>query len=291
MKTRISVLGMGRMGSALARAFLKQGYETTVWNRTKSKCEPLSTLGARIASTVPDAVAAAEIIVVNVSDYVTGDALMRPDNIASALRGKLLVQLTSGSPRQARETAAWAQQHGIQYLDGAIMATPNLIGEPDCTILYSGPSDLFENYKPVLLALGGNAVHVGSDVGHASALDSALLAVMWGALFGMLQGVAICEAEELRLDAYISYLKPILPQVDGWVIDTVKRIEDRRFAGDEETLATVDSHYGALQHLLELCKERGIKRVVPEAFDELFQAVINAGHGQDDFAVLNKFMR
>jgi 3-hydroxyisobutyrate dehydrogenase-like beta-hydroxyacid dehydrogenase len=291
MKTRISVLGMGRMGSALARAFLKQGYETTVWNRTKSKCEPLSTLGARIASTVPDAVTAAEIIVVNVSDYVTGDALMRPDNIASALRGKLLVQLTSGSPRQARETAAWAQQHGIQYLDGAIMATPNLIGEPDCTILYSGPSDLFENYKPVLLALGGNAVHVGSDVGHASALDSALLAVMWGALFGMLQGVAICEAEELRLDAYISYLKPILPQVDGWVIDTVKRIEDRRFAGDEETLATVDSHYGALQHLLELCKERGIKRVVPEAFDELFQAVINAGHGQDDFAVLNKFMR
>jgi 3-hydroxyisobutyrate dehydrogenase-like beta-hydroxyacid dehydrogenase len=225
------------------------------------------------------------------SDYVTGDALMRPDNIASALRGKLLVQLTSGSPRQARETAAWAQQHGIQYLDGAIMATPNLIGEPDCTILYSGPSDLFENYKPVLLALGGNAVHVGSDVGHASALDSALLAVMWGALFGMLQGVAICEAEELRLDAYISYLKPILPQVDGWVIDTVKRIEDRRFAGDEETLATVDSHYGALQHLLELCKERGIKRVVPEAFDELFQAVINAGHGQDDFAVLNKLMR
>jgi 3-hydroxyisobutyrate dehydrogenase-like beta-hydroxyacid dehydrogenase len=291
MKTRISVLGMGRMGSALARAFLKQDYETTVWNRTKSKCQPLSTLGARIASTVPDAVAAAEIIVVNVSDYVTGDALMRPDNIASALRGKLLVQLTSGSPRQARETAAWAQQHGIQYLDGAIMATPNLIGEPDCTILYSGPSDLFENYKPVLLALGGNAVHVGSDVGHASALDSALLAVMWGALFGMLQGVAICEAEELRLDAYISYLKPILPQVDGWVIDTVKRIEDRRFAGDEETLATVDSHYGALQHLLELCKERGIKRVVPEAFDELFQAVINAGHGQDDFAVLNKFMR
>ena len=62
-------------------------------------------------------------------------------------------------------------------------------------------------------------------------------------------------------------------------------------AGDEATLATVDSHYGALRHLLELCKERGIKRAVPDAFDELFQAAIKAGHGQDDFAVLSKFTR
>jgi hypothetical protein len=68
-------------------------------------------------------------------------------------------------------------------------------------------------------------------VGNASALDSALLVVMWGALFGALQGVAICEAEELRLDAYMSYLRPVLAQVNGRMVDTVKRIEDRRFAG------------------------------------------------------------
>jgi len=133
--------------------------------------------------------------------------------------------------------------------------------------------------------------HVGSDVGHASALDSALLVVMWGSLFGALQGVAICEAEGLGLDAYMSYLKPVLPQVNGWVMDTVKRIEDGRLAGDEATLATLDSHYGALRHLLELCKERGIPHAVPDAFEQAFQAAIKAGHAQDDFAVLNKFMR
>ena len=291
MKRRIAILGTGRMGSALARAFLKQGHETSVWNRTKSKCEPLAALGAQVAPSVQDAVVAAEIIVVNVNDYVTSDALLREDDTTKALRGKLLVQLTSGSPRQAREMAAWAEQNDINYLDGAIMATPNLIGAPECTILYSGPSDLFEEHKLVLDALGGNPVFVGSDVGHASALDSALLVVMWGALFGALQGVAICEAEELRLAAYMSYLKPVLPQVDGWVIDTVKRIQEGRLTGDEATLATLDSHYGAFQHLLELCKERGIHPAVPEAFDALFQAAIKAGHGQDDFAVLNKFMR
>jgi NADPH-dependent reductive aminase-like protein/6-phosphogluconate dehydrogenase-like protein len=150
---------------------------------------------------------------------VTCERLLRSDGVTKGLRGKLLVQLTSGSPKQAREIAAWARQHEIQYLDGAIMATPNLIGGPECTILYSGPRNLFEKYQPVLLALLGNSVHVGSAVGNATALDSALLVVMWGALFGALQGVAICEAEELRLDAYMSYLRPVLAQVNGWVVD------------------------------------------------------------------------
>jgi 3-hydroxyisobutyrate dehydrogenase-like beta-hydroxyacid dehydrogenase len=79
-----------------------------------------------------------------VNDYVTSERLLRSGGLTKGLRGKLLVQLTSGSPKQAREMAAWARQHEIQYLDGAIMATPNLIGGPECTILYSGPGHLFE---------------------------------------------------------------------------------------------------------------------------------------------------
>jgi 3-hydroxyisobutyrate dehydrogenase-like beta-hydroxyacid dehydrogenase len=133
MRSRVSILGTGRMGSALARAFLKQGHETSVWNRTKSKCEPLAVVGAQVAPSVEDAVAAADIIVINVNEYVTSDALLGEDGVTKALHGKLLVQLTSGTPKQANETAEWAGQNGIQYLDGAIMATPNFIGEPECT--------------------------------------------------------------------------------------------------------------------------------------------------------------
>jgi 3-hydroxyisobutyrate dehydrogenase-like beta-hydroxyacid dehydrogenase len=83
VKPSITILGTGRMGSALARTFLKQGYTTTVWNRTRSKCQPLAELGAQIAPSVLDAVAA-EVIVVNVTDYVTSDRLLRPDDVTKA---------------------------------------------------------------------------------------------------------------------------------------------------------------------------------------------------------------
>jgi 3-hydroxyisobutyrate dehydrogenase-like beta-hydroxyacid dehydrogenase len=100
MKPRISVIGTGRMGSALVKAFLKQGYPVDIWNRTKSRSEPLAALGARIATTVQDAVTAAEVVVVNVNDYVTSNRLLRSDDLTKGLRGKLLVQLASGSPRK-----------------------------------------------------------------------------------------------------------------------------------------------------------------------------------------------
>lgn len=291
MKPAIAVIGVGRMGSALVSAFLKQGYTVDIWNRTRAKCEPLAAQGARIAATVRDAVAAADLVVVNVSDYGASDALLRPDEVTRALRGKVLVQLTSGSPSQAREQATWAQQHGIPYLDGAIMGTPDFIGQPGGTLLYSGPSELFEQARPVLLALGGNTQHVGSDVGHAAALDSALLVTLWGQLFGVLQGVAVCEAERIPLDTFLGYVKATAPVVEAGVTDLVTRVQQRRFAADATTLATLEVHAGALHHLLELCKERGLHRAVPEAFDQLFQSAIRAGHGQDDFAALTQFMR
>ncbi|MCP3140397.1 NAD(P)-dependent oxidoreductase [Pyxidicoccus xibeiensis] len=290
MKPGIAVLGAGRMGSALIKAFLKQGYRTAIWNRTRARSEPLAALGACIAPSVKDAVADAEVVVVNVIDYAASDALLRTEEVTQALRGKVLVQLTSGSPKQAREAAEWARAHDIHYLDGAIMGTPDFIGQPGATILYAGPSEPFEKYKPVFLALGGNAQYVGRDVGHASALDSSLLVVMWGAMFGALQATAICEAEGIPLGAFREYLKPVMPVVDGAVDDTVTRIQQRQFSG-ETSLATLEAHHVAFEHLLELTREHGIHSAVPDAFEQLFQAAIRAGQGREDFAVLSTFMR
>lgn len=291
MKPQVAILGTGRMGSALARAFIQQGHTTHVWNRTIRRSEPLAALGAQVAATVRAAVEAADVVVAIVHDYAASDRLLHPEEVARALRGKLLVQLASGSPRQAREAAAWARRHDIQYLDGAIMATPNFIGAPECTILYSGAQALFDATRPVLEALGGNSVHVGEDPGHASVLDSALLVSMWGEMFGVLQAAAVCEAEGFALTALMEHVKALRPVVDGANADFMARIGQGRFAGDETTLASVAAHHGALHHLLELCEAHAIDRSVPAAFAGLLERAIAAGHAQDDFAVLHTLMR
>lgn len=290
MKRSIAVVGTGRMGSALARALLAEGHRTTVWNRTRDKAEPLAALGAVIASSVLDAVSAAEIIIVNVSDYAATADILRDAAVASAIRGKLIVELTSGTPHGAREVADWCARHGASYLDGAIMATPDFIGTDAGTILISGQSQAFQENDTVFRALGGNVQHVGQDPGRANALDSALLALMWGALFGALNAIAVCQAEEIELSELGSQWTATAPVVEGLVTDLIKRTNAGRFASDEETLSSIAIHHSSFQHLLELMDARGIDRSVVDGYGFIFQRAIAAGQVHGDFAALSQFL-
>ncbi|RWO43157.1 MAG: NAD(P)-dependent oxidoreductase [Mesorhizobium sp.] len=290
MKLSITVIGTGRMGSALAGSLLQSGYPTTVWNRTRQKTDPLARLGAIVAPSVEEAVNAGEIIIVNVSDHEATKALLHSDAIASAIRGKLIVELTSGTPNGAREAAEWYREHGASYLDGAIMATPDYIGTDAGTILLAGPRAAFDTNRDVFRALGGNVQHVGEEPGRANALDSALLAIMWGALFGTLHAIAVSQAEEIELGELARQWSATAPVIDGLVTDLIKRTSAGRFASDNETLSSISAHHGAMQHLLELMQFREIDRSIVDGYDAIFKRTIAAGHLHDDFAALSQFL-
>lgn len=290
MKLAIAVLGTGRMGSALARALLGAGHEVTVWNRTPAKAEALAALGATVAPSVAEAVAAGAVVIVNVSDYDATAALLREAGVARALEGKLVVELTSGTPQGAREAGGWAAAQGAAYLDGAIMATPDFIGTEAGTILFAGPGQAFEANKPLFLALGGNVQHVGEDAGLANALDSALLGLMWGALFGTLNAIAVSQAEGVALGVLGRLWQTLMPVIDGQVADLIKRNETGRLASDEQSFASIATHYHAFEHLLAVMQARKIDLGVILGQDSLFRRALAAGQGEDDFAALSRFM-
>lgn len=291
MNQHITVLGTGRMGSVLALALLAKGFTVTVWNRTASKAEALAAKGLRVATSVEAAVAAADVVIGNVSDYVVSDTLTRPATVTKALRGKLFVQLATGTPRQAREGAAWAREHGVHYLDGAIMATPDFIATPGCTIVYSGAKDLYDRHAEIFAALGGNALHVGNEIGHANALDAAILIVLWGAQLGAWHGAAICEAEAFPLDAFASSLGATMPVFDGALKDAIMRIATRRFAADATTAASVDICGASARLIDDISKEHGIHRGLTSALDTIFRRAHDRGHGADDLASAYQSMR
>ena len=290
MERSITVIGTGRMGSALVHSLLRSGYRTTVWNRTRHKTDPLVKLGAAVAPSVLEAVNESEIIIVNVSDYAATKALLRSDPIAAVIRGKLIVELTSGTPGGAREAAEWCTEHGACYLDGAIMATPDFIGTEAGTILISGAVEAFDSNSDVFRALGGNVQHIGEEPGRANALDSALLALMWGALFGTLHAIAVCQAEEIELGELARQWTATAPVVDGLVADLIKRARAGRFASDDETLSSISAHHGSLQHLLELMQSRKIDRSVVNGYDAIFKRAIAEGYLEGDFAALSQFL-
>ncbi|WP_370414314.1 NAD(P)-dependent oxidoreductase [Streptomyces fradiae] len=277
-KQNVTVIGLGRMGTALAAAFLDAGHPTTVFNRSPGKAEPLVARGARRAATVAEAVAASELVVVCVLDYPAVRALLDP--VAAALRGKTLVNLTSGSPEQARAEAEWAAGHGIGYLDGGVMTTPPGIGDSANMILYAGAPELLATHRPALAVLG-DPVDLGPDAGLASLYDAGLLGLMWSVFGGWLHATALTGADGVRAEDFTAIAVRWLRTVAWFLTSYAGQIDAGEYPGDD---ATLDIQAVAIGHLLHAAEARGVDNRLPELHLAMMKDAVAAGHGADSYA-------
>jgi 3-hydroxyisobutyrate dehydrogenase-like beta-hydroxyacid dehydrogenase len=284
----VSIIGLGAMGAALARALMRGGHGVVVWNRTPARAEPLVHEGATLAADAAAAVAASPVAIVCVDDYeVTRDILSAPA-VRAALSGRVLVQLSTGTPNDARAGARWAQENGVEYLDGAILAYPDQMGTPDAALLVAGPSSTFERCEPLLRSLAGGLTHVGEQIGAASALDCAALSFIFGAMLGAIHGARICEVEGLRVDEFGGMLGELMPVVGGEVHHLTARIQSERYAGTQAALRT---YAAAATRLVQQARDGEIPSGFPAYASSAFQQGIDAGLGDEDLAALIKVFR
>jgi 3-hydroxyisobutyrate dehydrogenase-like beta-hydroxyacid dehydrogenase len=279
----VTILGLGPMGQALAHAFLRAGHATTVWNRTAAKAEPLVAHGAARADTPAEAVDASPLTIVCVIDYHAVHAIVDPN--AEVLRGRTLVNLTADTPARARDTAAWAAGHGVDYLDGAIMTPTTTIGTDDALVLYSGPEPVFERHRPTLQSLGGRAVFLGADHGRAAAHDVALLDLFWTSMSGMVHAFALARSEGItaaELEPYVQGIGGLLPDI---ATDFAARIDEGRHHGDASTILSAAA---GIEHIIDAAEQRGLDTRVLTAAYTIARRAIDAGHGEDGFSRLTE---
>lgn len=288
MNQKVAVIGTGRMGSALASALSKKGFATMVWNRTAARAEPLAKLGLHVAPNILEAVKDADIIVINISNYDSIKQLLRHTEVESALRGKIIVQLTTGTPDEAREMESWAKLHAIEYLDGAILGNPTDVGKPQVLLLYSGSEELFNRLKPILLSFGDNAMFVGKEIGHASALDMAALAFGVGAMFSFLQGFVVYEAENLPAAGYMPFIKNLLPVLETVLPGLLETIRTKDY---DNTQASLETYAACPRELIKWCGNHGVDHSFVDPQLSLINKAIKAGKGHTDFAYLYKIMK
>lgn len=281
----VTVIGLGSMGAALATALLDRGHPTTVWNRTADKAAPLVERGARLAATPEEAVAASELILACVLDHDALHTVLDP--VAGTLAGKSLINLTSGSPEQARDFTAWAGAHGADHLDGAIMTTPPGVGSQEVMFLYSGSPAVFEAHRATLAALG-DPLHLGTDAGLASLYDIALLSLMWATMTGWLHGTALVGAEGAKASEFTPLAIRWLGTVNHFLTRYAGQVDEGSYPGDD---ATVDVQIAAIGHLLHAAADRGVNNELPELLKGMMERAAAKGHGADSYASLIEVLK
>ena len=296
-KTAVTVIGLGLMGSALAQAFSKAGHELTVWNRSVGKTAPFEG-SARIARTVQDAVAGSSTVVVSLLDYGAASSILRTPEVERLIAGTTVVQLTTGTPADARESQAWASKHDAAYLDGAIAHYPRTIGTEGNEIFYAGDATVFEAHRDLLSALGGKATFCGEEVGAAATLDLAALEFAYARAAGLLHAAALCNAESFPLDVFFATVgapdgllefvtrhdfSEGRPQMSPAV--AAEAMKPPR-AYPESTDATLAVHAGAIAQIVRASGEAGIDRAFPQALQDTYTRAVARGHANHDLPSL-----
>ena len=281
-------IGTGRMGYQLALRLLKAGYDVGVYNRTRAKCEPLATHGAKVVDRPAD-LADRDIVVVMVSADADLEAVISGEG--GLLTGvgagvgdrdvpKIVVDSSTVSLESSARIRAVVESCGAQFLAAPVSGNPKVIAAGKLTVAASGPRAAFDAAEPLLARFGRGVTYVGE--GEAARLVKIAHNVFLGVVIQSLTEITVlAERGGVSRAAFMEFLN------DSVLGSTFTRYKT-------PALVNLDFHATFTNVLLRKDLQLGLaagKRLsVPmplaAAADMLIAQAIGAGYTADDFATL-----
>jgi 3-hydroxyisobutyrate dehydrogenase len=215
--TKVAVLGLGAMGSRMARNLLKAGFAVTVWNRTSDVAAALVAAGARQAQTPKEAASGADFVLAMVRDDVASRKVwLDPETGALSGMGMNAVAIESStlSPRWVRELGAAAAARKVSLLDAPVSGSRPQAEAGQLIYLVGGDQPTLDRAKPLLEAMG-SAVHLVGPLGAGALVKLAtnmLLGVqvtVLAELIGMLKRSGVDAARALEAVAATPVWSPV----------------------------------------------------------------------------------
>jgi 3-hydroxyisobutyrate dehydrogenase-like beta-hydroxyacid dehydrogenase len=172
---KVGFIGLGNMGSPIARRLIQAGHTLTVYNRTQSRAEPFASLGAKIAGIPAEAAANAEALITMLADDAAVEAVIfSPGNIIETLSaGAVHISMSTisvGLSRRLAESHREKQQH---YLAAPVFGRPDAAAAAKLFIVAAGPSEQIERCRPLFDAIGQKTFIAGEEAHAANVIKLA----------------------------------------------------------------------------------------------------------------------
>ncbi len=212
--TNIAVLGLGSMGSALARCLVDAGHNVSVWNRTPGKADDLAERGASLCASPGEAVAASEFTIICIKSHRETVELV--EGLDTPLSGKTVCDMSTGDTSDADNLVPILSERGAGYMLGMINAYPSGIGKDDTTILTIGSAGSWDQYGDIIQTLGGKSANVGEQPSALAALFAGLFTVRQGFMFGMIYGALACQKAGIPMQVFSDQLPATLKLVNDY---------------------------------------------------------------------------
>lgn len=284
---KVAVLGLGIMGSGMARQLLAAGFEVAVWNRSADKAQPLADEGARIAASPADAGNGAAIVIAMLADDAVSRAVWTGEDgaLAAMHEGAIALDSSTLTGGWVTELAALAEARGVRFLEAPVTGSRDQAAQGALRFLVGGAAAVLEAARPVLDAMGSATVHLG-PVGSGATVKLANNFLCGVQAASLAEALALFEKRGLNVEQAVSVLtegapaSPLLKAVSRRMLD---RAYDPHFF---VPLMAKDLSYAG-----QALAEAGIPSAIAEAARKRFLDAAAAGHGEQDIASIIEPLR
>ncbi|MCB1875853.1 MAG: NAD(P)-dependent oxidoreductase [Chromatiales bacterium] len=201
-----AVIGIGLMGKPFAERLLDAGYPVIAYNRDATKTLSLAERGARLATAPAEAVQAAEVVVLVLSDAAAIDAALSDIGADAPLTDKIIVQMGTIGPSESRALAGRIAAAGGRYLEAPVLGSIPEANSGTLQIMVGGERELYEQLLPLLKVFGKEPRHIG-PVGQAAAVKLALNQLIAALTTGFSLSLGLIRHSGASVDTFMELLR------------------------------------------------------------------------------------
>ncbi|MGZ3423674.1 MAG: NAD(P)-dependent oxidoreductase [Polyangiales bacterium] len=283
---KIAFIGLGHMGMAMATRLLAAGHELVVYNRTRSKAEPLIERGATLAISPADAVRNADVLVTMLADDTAIESVLYGENgaAASLRRGCLHVSSSTISPECSARIAKKHAAAGQRYVAATVFGRPEAAARGELVVVAAGAPEALEAARPIFDVVGKQTRVVGDAPEKANVVKLAINFVLATMLETLGEAYALVESHGVADDDLLAVLGDSLlgsPALRAYA----KKIADRSFdeAGFRLALGAKD-----VRLAVEAAERAAVPMPIGSVLRDRFVAAIAEGFGDRDWAAVGR---
>ncbi len=279
----VSVIGLGAMGSGIARTLLEAGCQVSVWNRSRGKVDALVSEGAVACKSPADAVDANSSVIVCLTDYAAWKAIIEANELSDCFDGTCIIQLTTGTIDAVQEHAVFIEEHGGRIADGAVMCYPRDLGTDAGSLLMAGSPGVLEACDPLLRILAPTWTNLGEDIRKPTILSRALMVDVGMTLIGIVNGATLARAGDISLDVFKEHANNVGSILAAEKSRLIEAIQD---GNTQETQASITSWGEGQKAVRSVAQSLGTNLVLQDAVKTVFEEGEQLGLGEHDLSAL-----
>lgn len=276
----IGFIGLGAMGSAMARNLAAAGHKVTAWNRSGGMLD-----GVTMVET-PDRVFDADVVMTMLSDDdAIRSVVLERDLLARASPGLVHVVASTISVAFAHELVSAHASAGVTYVSAPVLGRPEVAAKGALNILAAGPADAIERLRPIFAIIGQRVWELGDAPPAANAAKIACNMMITMAIEAMAEAVVLTEASGVGRDEFFDLILGTLFGSRSYQVYSANIAHDAYEPGFKATLGLKD---------LRLAKEAAAEasRDLPmlDAVYSQMREAVEEGFGEKDWSIIAKRM-